>query len=110
MQMNAFLIMCHKNPDQVIRLAKVCKTSNTDVFIHVDNCMSNSQYDKLKTLSKKEGFVVADKRLQGQLDHRSLVDIVMILIQTAIEYEKTKKIKYEYFALLSGQDYLIKPM
>lgn len=108
--MNAFLIICHKNPKQVIRFAKKCKTQNTDIFIHADTHMHNNQYKELQTLSKKENFILTEKRIHGQLDHRSLVDIAMILIETAINYGKKNNKHYYYFALLSGQDYLIKPM
>ncbi len=108
--MNAFMIMCHKNPEQVIRLARLCKTENTDVFIHADLYLPDEQFKTLNIMGKEINAVVLDHRIHGELDHRSLVDIALIMIKAAKTKEKEKGFKYQYYALISGQDYLIKPM
>lgn len=39
--MIAYMIMCHKNPEQVRRLASILNTEKSDVFIHCDKNMSD---------------------------------------------------------------------
>lgn len=56
------------------------------------------------------GVYLTDSRLHGELDDRSLIDITMELLIKAKQVEKLENKKYQYFALLSGQDYLIKPI
>ena len=34
--MNAVMIMCHKNIDQVLRLVRTCKSSETVIILHID--------------------------------------------------------------------------
>lgn len=44
------------------------------------------------------------------LDDRSLVDIVFEMIAKAVDVEKQEDIHFNYYLLLSGQDYLTKPI
>ena len=46
----------------------------------------------------------------GELDTKSLVEIVFLLIKRVKEIEKEEKIHFDYYLLLSGQDYLTKPI
>ena len=105
--MIAYLIMCHKNVDQVIRLAKKVKTNNSEVYIHADSDMAENEYKKLIEFKKKnDGINVLRNRLHGELDRRNLVDIAMRLID-----ESQNSINsYKYYILMSGQDYIIKPV
>jgi len=109
--MNAFLIMCHKNVKQVIRLAERCATQNTDVYIHADVNMPHSEYTELEAFTDgKRNIRLTSKRYHGILDSRSLCDIALEMVKSAKQVEKETRKKYRYFALLSGQDYLIKPV
>ena len=104
---NLFMIICHKNLDQVLRLAKKLITQNSDVIVHIDSTVSDTEYNSFIAQQKSiENLYVADKRIKGRLDDRSLVDIVFIMINCV----KSKGLKYKYYALLSGQDYVIKPV
>ena len=106
--MNIAMIMCHKNPSQVIRLVRKISTSFTDVVIHADSNMSESDMAKLRSFSEKsDGVYIASKRYHGVLDRRVLVDIVLAMIEKAKEVEKTEQKHYQYYVLLSGQDYPI---
>ena len=108
--MNAFMIMCHKNVGQVIRLAERCITEKTDVYIHADTNMPQSEYDELEMYARtRKGVYLTTKRYHGVLDTRSLCDIALEMVSCAKKKEKEMG-GYRYFALLSGQDYLIKPM
>lgn len=48
--------------------------------------------------------------IHGTLDDRSLVEIVVLMISLAKRVEETENKHYQYFLLLSGQDYPIKPL
>lgn len=102
--MIAYLIMCHKNVDQVIRLAKKIKTENSHVYIHADKHMENVEFDKLLTLKNNHGIFILEDRLHGKLFDRTLVDIEVKLLLFA----KSSFGDYKYYVLLSGQDYPIK--
>lgn len=106
--MNAIMIMCHKNIDQVIRLIHKCSSKDTKVIVHVDVLCEISKQQAVDI--RKSGAYLCDNRIHGELDHRSLVDITMIMINKALEIEKTESIVFKYYCLLSGQDYLTKPI
>lgn len=109
--MNAFMIMWHKNVQQVIRLAERCATDKTDVYIHSDVNVPKNEYSELVAYaSRKANIYLTAKRYHGVLDTRSLCDIAFEMIKCAKQTEKETGRKYGYFALLSGQDYLLKPM
>lgn len=108
--MNAFLILCHKNPEQVTRLAKICQGENTDVFIHADVSMNKKDFEILLNFAAENSIILTKERIHCELDHRSLVDATILLIKAAKQKERLNGKKYDYFALLSGQDYLLKPI
>lgn len=108
--MNAYLIMCHKNESQVIRLIERLIDKDSDIFLHCDSNMSDNSFHYLDEFSKKHSDVVhmTQKRIHGILNDRSLVDISMELINNAKKEENNKHKHYKYYCLLSGQDYPIK--
>src|SRR5690606_22598846 len=54
---------------------------------------------------------ICKNRISASLDKWSLIEATMEMICTAKWVEnKTNKAKYHYYALLSGQDYPIKPI
>ena len=89
--------MGHKNVEQIIRLIKRCKTKDTDVFVHLDINMG-----EIPSTMKVDGVYFTSKRLHGELDRFSLVEIALELCKTAKSVDQ-----YFYYALLSGQDYPI---
>ncbi len=107
--MNVFLIMCHKNISQVKRLISKCITANSRVVLHIDKFyeLDEEEYEKLNGIP---GLYLVDNRYHGILDDRSLVDIAMTMVDKAKEVEKKENIHFEYYLLLSGQDYLTKPV
>ena len=107
--MNAVMIMCHKNIEQVLRLIRACKSPETVVILHIDKKydLSREQFDALRQLDR---VYLTDQRLSGVLDTRSLVDIAMLMVKKAKEVEGILGIHFSYYLLLSGQDYLIKPV
>lgn len=108
--MNACLIMGHKNPLQIIRLAKrLIKNEENDVFIHLDSMMKKEDIVCVdRFCDENSRAYLCSKRIHGILDKRSLVDIVFIMLSEAKETEKRKNKHYIYYLLFSGQDYVIK--
>lgn len=105
------MIMCHKNARQVIRLAERCVTHMTDVFIHADKNMPEGEYSALQSYATSNSNVyLTEHRHHGELDMRSLCDIAIELIRRAKQVECQLGKHYCYYVLLSGQDYLIKPI
>ena len=107
--MNAVMIMCHKNIDQVLRLVHACKSSETVVILHIDK-KYNLEKERLDEIARMDRIFLTDTRYSGVLDTRSLVDIAMEMVKKAKEVEKLLDIHFRYYLLLSGQDYLIKPI
>lgn len=109
-QKDVFMIMCHKNSSQVLRLAKICITEHSDVIVHADSEMSHEDFALLDEFAKNNSqFFLTNSRLHGELDKESLVHIVMEMVRTAKQCQQKNSCHYRYFCLLSGQDYLIKP-
>jgi hypothetical protein len=79
------------------------------VILHIDKKydLSREQFDALRQLDR---VYLTDQRLSGVLDTRSLVDIAMLMVKKAKEVEGILGIHFSYYLLLSGQDYLIKPI
>lgn len=109
--MIAYLIICHKNANQIIRLIDRIKTNNADIFLHIDPRMKSDEFLYLSGhFDSVKGIYLLPERLQGKLDDRSLVDITMSCINSARNIEREERKHYQYFLLLSGQDYPIKPV
>lgn len=53
---------------------------------------------------------MTERRIHGVLDTRSLVDIALLMVQEGKAIEMSQGCHYDYFALLSGQDFPIKPI
>ncbi len=110
-QKNIFMIMCHKNAAQVLRLAKKCLSDSTDVIVHADIEMPLDEYCLLENFAHSNSrFFLTDRRLHGELSKESLIHITMEMVRKAYCIENDTNQHYKYFCLLSGQDYLIKPL
>ena len=101
--------MCHKNPSQVIRLARKVNSDMSDVIIHVDSEMVSSDYDIIyQYVILQRNVFLTTIRFHGELDSRSLVDIPLLMIKEGKEKAKQLNHVIHYYILLSGQDYPIK--
>ena len=105
---HAVLIMAHKNKEQLIRLIRTIACENFDIFVHPDANWELSEKDLKDIETCAENVHLAKKRIHGELDHWSLVQITLNLIDVALQLEKETGINFSYFLLLSGQDYPIK--
>ena len=105
----AILIMMHKNIEQLKRLVRFFPSDRCTCFIHadkkfdMDTALIQSELDNVNT-----NCIVLPKRISGQLANWSLADISLELIKFAYEYGERNHIRFQYYRLLSGQDYPIK--
>ena len=97
MNKNLYMIMCHKNLDQVLLLAKTMLTTDSDVVVHVDSSVSDKDYISFLNATKDiPNLYVTEERIHGVLDTRTLVDIVFIMLS----YVKKKNLSYKNYCLL----------
>lgn len=106
--MIAAMIMCHKNLEQVHRLVRALSHPEIDIFIHIDQ-KCNENY-RITCEDSRQGLYFVEDRISGYLDDRSLIDITLSMIKLAKSVEEKTCKHYDYFMLLSGQDYPIRDM
>ncbi len=107
---HAILIMMHKSPEQVIRLVNCFPKDRCVCFLHLDKKSSVSFEEMQKVLRDNNcSCVLLERQLSGVLANWSLVEISLELLRAAKQYELKHQIHFDYYRLLSGQDYLIKP-
>ncbi len=106
--LHATLIMAHKNKPQLIRLIKAISCPEIHVFVHLDKNWNLTETDLKEIQDTANNVYVIDKRIHGELDKWSLVQIAINLYKYALKKEQELKTTYNYFMLLSGQDYPIK--
>lgn len=100
----AYLISCYKLPDQVVRLAKTLSRSGTTILIHIDKKSTNNYVEHIKKGLNDLDNVVYLRRHKcywGDFGH------VRATIK-AINYLFNNQIDFDYFFVLTGQDYPIK--
>ena len=78
----AFLMQCHKNPEQINLLLKALKHPQVDVFVHVDSKSENIRDD----IAKDEGIYLLSKRecIDVQWAQFSQVKATLNLLNAAI--------------------------
>ncbi len=100
----AYIILAHKNPDQIKRLVLRLNTEGTSFFIHIDKKSNNKIYenivDDLSPLSNVY-FLKRFKIFWGDFS------IVKATIEGIKEIFKTNT-SFDWLILLSGQDYPLK--
>ena len=105
----AILIMMHKNIEQAKRLVRYFPGDRCICFIHADKKFDMETakiQEELDTTTSK--CIVLPQRISGQLANWSLAYISLELIKYAYEYDKENNIGFQYYRLISGQDYPIK--
>lgn len=102
---HAVLILAHNNPNQLARLVNVLDSDSFDFFIHVDQKAPIDLF-KAAVITKISSvyFLYGTKRYDIILNDFSLVEATCELMKAAT----FKNVDYQYFILLTGQDYPIK--
>jgi Core-2/I-Branching enzyme len=100
----AYLILCHKNPRQVIRLIERLREDDTVFVIHVDKRSNEEVYTELREYASKTSHVYFAERHRCYWGNFGIVRATISCIQAAIRLD----LPFDYAFLLSGQDYPIK--
>ena len=101
--MHAYLIMAHKNLEQIKKLMKLLDYSENDIYIHIDAKADDTirffDYASCCTKSK----VIQSSIFKSAWGSYSLIECELFLLKQATENRK-----YDYYHLISGMDLPLK--
>ena len=101
--MHAYLIIAHKNFNQLAQLLSLLDDKRNDIYIHIDKKSPFSEKDKkLLNCSVNHSKVYFVHRITVTWGAYSNVESEMILLKAAV------KKGYDYYHLISGQDLPLK--
>ncbi len=100
----AYIVLAHKNPEQVVRLVRQLADEGTSFFIHVDRRAGDEIYYKLVDQLSSISNVHFLKRYRCYWGDFNIVAATIEGIRQLVN----SSIDFDYAFLLSGQDYLIK--
>ncbi|MVN23444.1 beta-1,6-N-acetylglucosaminyltransferase [Mucilaginibacter arboris] len=99
--LKAYIIIAHKNPEQLLRLIKILDDGCSVFFVHIDKRVSINHFTALKSLGSKVNLV---KRVYSDWGAFGLVQCTL----NAMIAIKESAMAFNRIILLSGQDYPIK--
>lgn len=99
---HAFCIVAHNDYELLEKLIRFLDSEGNDIFIHIDRRVSLPNCEYLKAIAKASNVYFTDR-----------VDVAwgelgIFLAEFQLLKESEKKEQYDYFHLLSGQDFLLK--
>lgn len=97
----AFLILCHKKPNQINKLINTLNDKDVSFFMHVDK-----KSDISSKINKYDNvfFVENTKRVDVKWGDLSMISATQNLIEESLNCD----VKFDYYWLLSGEDFPIK--
>lgn len=96
----AYLMLCHRNAEQINLLINELDDGNSTFFIHVDRKVNN-----LNINMKSNAHLVDDlNRTDVRWATISMVEATLELIKCSLQCN----VKFDYYCLISGQDFPIK--
>lgn len=99
----AFLMQCHKNPEQINLLLEALNHPMVDVFVHVDK---KSQAIKDKITQRAGVYILPEQQcVDVQWAQYSQVEATLQLLRAAVNRGGDS-----HYWLISGQDYPLRPM
>lgn len=102
----AFLLLCHKDPDAVIRQAELLTAAGDFVAIHWDGRASAAGYDRVRAgLSGNGNVIFTRRRIKCGWGEYSLVEATLEVARTALGGFPAAS----HFYLLSGDCMPVKP-
>jgi hypothetical protein len=100
----AYMMLAHKNFEQIELLITALKDPDIDIYIHVDK-KSEDLFLKLKAAFKSNpNIFILEQRVDIKWGGLSMVDATLKLMN------KVSCKEYNYISLISGQDYPIKSL
>lgn len=100
----AYLILAHKSPPQLVRLVRRLDGPNRTFVIHVDRNSTGAEWDSAFAVLRQPNVIFAERVACSWADF-SLVQAAL----NCIEALPAAGSSFDFAALLSGQDYPIKP-
>ncbi len=101
----AYIMLVHKNFNQIKLLTDQLADELTHVYIHVDK-KNEELFNELKNeYVNNENVSIIDKRIKVNWSGFSQVQATLNLMESALE---NNNFKFEYISLISGQDFPIK--
>lgn len=97
----AYIILAHKQPEQLYRLVERLDDNLSTFFIHIDKKKSLTDFNNLLDFGDKVEFIKREASNWGE------IGIVMAILN-ALKAVKESDKKIDHIVLLSGQDYPIK--
>ena len=100
----AYIILAHKNSEQLTRLVKKINSTDTSFFIHIDKKTDKETYKRmLESLSDFENVYFV-KRFRSKWGQMGIVEGTLSGLREILN----RKLQFDYAILLSGQCYPIK--
>lgn len=97
----AYIILAHKQPEQLYRLVARLDDNMSSFFIHIDKTKSLADFNNLADFGNKVQFVEREASTWGGIG-------IVLAILNGLQAIKAFDKKIERIILLSGQDYPIK--
>jgi Core-2/I-Branching enzyme len=101
-----FLILMHKNSEQTIRLIERLDSPASIFIVHVDRRASDAIYRPMVAWAARHNRVHLAKRCSCRWGGFGIVAATLECLRAALRLGQD----FDYAMLLSGQDYLIKPL
>ena len=98
----ALLILAHKSPEQLSRLLCRMDDKRFDFFIHIDAKSVINKFKGSDNRIKYSNIIWVKNRIKTYFNDFSLVQATVNTIKEAVKND------YQYYILLTGQDYPIK--
>ena len=96
----AYIILCHKNSEQVSLLVNKLNSANNDFYVHVDKKVESFDLPNLKNVY----VLPKEKKVSVQWATKSMI----IATLNTIDFLLKSKKEYDYIFLISGQDFPLK--
>ena len=99
---HAYMILAHKNPNQIKTLLECLDHQNNDIFIHIDKKNTDIIPDDIRKCIHKSNLYFTNRISVAWADY-TIVEATYILLKAAV-----KNGPYIYYHLISGQDMPLK--
>lgn len=100
---HAYLILAHKNLNQLRKLIELLDDSRNDIFVHVDSKLSEFNPDDFGKIVSKSSLIFLPNRINVNWGGVSIMRAELSLLKAA-----TFNNRYDYYHLLSGMDLPLK--
>ncbi|MBD5275232.1 MAG: beta-1,6-N-acetylglucosaminyltransferase [Bacteroides sp.] len=100
---HAYLILAHKNLNQLRKLIELLDDSRNDIFVHVDSKLSEFNPDDFGKIVSKSSLIFLPNRINVNWGGVSIMRAELSLLKAA-----TSNNRYDYYHLLSGMDLPLK--